>query len=98
MVKLPLITDEEEQFILDDGAAHGCAVGLDGRLLLGISHRYEGVCGIQSGVTPESIGRSMNGVGAGFQANVDDGAGLPAIFSSGILLGVELLNRVNRQD
>ena len=100
-----LVGPEDERLVLDDRAADATAeLVLAHRLLrrrqssIGIDHRVEVIARIKRVVALEEIRGAVDVVGPGLEPEVDDRARFPAIFGGGILLGVELLNRVDRQD
>src|SRR5579864_12655 len=49
-------------------------------------------------MAPERKGGTVERIRSRLQSNVHDCAGFPAIFSRGVLLDVELLDRIDRQD
>src|SRR5215472_5622884 len=93
-----LIAAEEEQFVLLDGSAHHAAelLQLGGQLVL--RSGVEEVAGGPRVVAAKGVSRTVKGVGPGPDSHVYDGPGPPAILRFRILLEVEFLNGVDRQD
>ena len=58
---------------------------------------YE-VGGVPGAIAAKGIGRAVNRVRAGLDADVDDGAGPAAEFGRGIGLDVEFLDRIDGKD
>jgi hypothetical protein len=68
---------------------------LELRQLLWLAGRDEGIARVQSAVAAEGIGDSVRSIGAGPNADIDDGPGLPAVFRLWIFPGycIEFLDR-----
>ncbi len=95
VVHLSFIGTEVEELIWDDAATRTASVllQLDGGL--GSANRIEIVAGIKHIATTKAVGGAVNLVRSRFEADTGDGAGLPAKFSFGIDLSVELLNGID---
>ena len=97
-VALPFVGSKEEHSILDDGAADAGPKLLEISRVLCLRRRIEVVAGVERCVAAESIGSSVHAVGPRLQAYVDNGSRFPAVLCGRILLEVELLDRIDRQD
>src|SRR6266576_132961 len=99
VVALPFISGEEERLVLDERAAQAAAKLLQRSLQLRARGCVEEVPGVQVvTVAPEAKRCAMDIVGARLQADVHDRTRLPSILGRRILLEIELLNRVDRED
>ncbi len=62
---------------------------------VGVNYGVEVIAGVEEIVALKVVGGAVVVVGAGSEADVDDGAGLPAVFGGRIFHGVEFLNGVD---
>ena len=92
-VLLRFVIAEEEQAIADDAAADAGAILLEREWRFG-GEEIVGVPGIGAAV---GVCGSMESIAAGLNADVDDGARLPAIFGARILIGLEFVDGVDGQ-
>src|SRR6266542_2483300 len=93
-----LISAEVEQLAFDYGAADAAAELMLAQRLLRVGFGVEEIARVEGVIALEDVGRAVQFIRPRLQAKVNDRARLPSIFRRRVLLRVELLNRVNRQD
>ena len=92
------VVAKDEPLVLDDGPARRGAELVQQQIGKRLRVRIEVVARIESAVAMEVVGRAVKIVAARLEADIHHRAGLPSVFGALILLGVELLDGVERQD
>src|SRR5262249_46837788 len=93
-----LIRAEIEELAFDYGSADAAAELMQAQRLLRVGLGVEEIARVERIVALEGAGRAVEFIRPRLQSEVEDRAGLPSVFRRRVLLRVELLNRVNRQD
>ena len=98
LVANTLVIAEDEKLVFEDGAAGRGAelMQVDGGH--GSRRGIEPVARVDGVVAVEVVGGTVKGIGAGLDADVDDGAGLPTVVGLGAGLNVEFLNGVDGEN
>ncbi len=97
LVAHAFVAGEVEPLLLFDRAADGSAELMHQERGERLGARIEIVARVERGIAMEVVGGAVDVVGAGLDADVDEHAGFRAIVGAGLLGGVELLNRVERE-
>src|ERR1700726_4584363 len=95
---LALVGTEEESFILNDCAAETAAKLFQSPWIFRGGRLVEIIACVHGSIAAEGECTAVKHVRARFQSDIAARARLPAIFGRGILLNIELLNRIDRQD
>ena len=95
---LPFEAAKVEELVFDQSSAESAAVLLQGARCFRRCDRVEVVACVEDAVAVETVAGSVHLIGARLQPHINDRSRLPAIFRRGILLQIELLNRIDRQN
>src|ERR1700691_4421967 len=98
VVALALIGSEEESLVLDDRAANAAAKLFQGARSFRGERIVEIVARVQDSIAAECERRAVQRIRSRLQSHIDDCTWFPSVLGCGILLNVELLDRIDGQD